>query len=110
MSRKAFARRSAPISLADLKQGSGHALATATYPIKIDRPCRVHFHSKRHRLTDLDGLCGKYILDSIVTAGVLPDDRASIITQVSHTQERIAKDQKQETIVSFYEDTTCSIL
>jgi hypothetical protein len=101
--RKTRLARRATISLSDLEQNLGYALAGAEQVIKVDGRCRVHFHSKRHRLADPDGIVGKYILDAFVTAKVLKDDRAAFVSQVSHSQEQIPKDQPEETIVEFWE-------
>lgn len=48
----------------------------------------IHIHSKRNRLTDADGACGKYVIDSIVSAGILEDDRPEVVREVTHSQEK----------------------
>jgi len=100
--RKTRPARRVTISLSDLEQNIGYALAGEGKVIKVDGRCRVRFHSQRHRLADPDGICGKYILDAFVSAGVLKDDRTAFVSEVSHSQEQIPKDQPEETIISFY--------
>jgi hypothetical protein len=95
-------RRKFTVSLADLERYSLDALPPEARPCKVDRPCCIHFHSQRHRLTDLDGLCGKYVLDALVSAGVLQDDRIQFVTEISHSQEKIPTSQPEMTTVSFY--------
>lgn len=51
-------------------------------------PVRVTFHHTRKRLADVDGLSGKAVLDGIVAAGILADDSAKQVTQVTHCQEK----------------------
>jgi hypothetical protein len=94
--------RSAPVSLADVERHSRNALPPKARYRQLDRPCRCHIHSKRHRLADPDGVCGKYVLDAIVSAGVLPDDRSPFITEVSHSQEKVPTSEPESTIISFY--------
>jgi len=64
---------------------------------RLDTPCRVHFHSIRRKLADLDNLSGKAVLDGIVNSGILRDDSPKEIKAVSHTQE---KGQDEKTIVT----------
>lgn len=61
---------------------------------RFAKAVRVHFHSIRHRLPDLDNIQGKSVLDAIVKAGVLPDDRPEWIPErPTHTAE-IGKEEK----------------
>lgn len=57
----------------------------------------VHFHSIRRRLADPDGISGKAALDAIVKAGILKDDRAEFIGNVTHSQE---KGDTEKTIIT----------
>ena len=61
-----------------------------------DRTCRVHIHHKRKRLADPDGISIKATIDGIVLAGILQDDNAKIINQVSQSQEKC---KLEETII-----------
>jgi Holliday junction resolvase RusA-like endonuclease len=66
----------------------------------LHRRYRVHVHSRRKRLADVDGLSIKAVLDGLVRAGVLPDDSAKFIKEISFTQEK-AK-QEEATIIDIY--------
>lgn len=63
-----------------------------------DSPCCVHVHSIRNRLADPDGISGKAAIDGIVHAGVLPDDTAKQIKEVSFSQEKAGKRQEKTII------------
>ena len=54
----------------------------------FDGQVSIHVHSKRNKLTDPDGCASKYVIDALVTAGVLPDDRPEIVSGVTHSQEK----------------------
>jgi hypothetical protein len=56
----------------------------------------IHFHSKRKKLADPDGISGKSCIDGIRDAGVFPDDSSKYIKEVSYSQE-ISQDE--ETII-----------
>ena len=61
--------------------------------------CRVH--SVRKRLTDIDGISVKAVIDGIVLAGVLPDDKAEFIEKIEFTQRKTKKGEAEYTEVSF---------
>ena len=61
------------------------------------KPVKIHYHSKRRRLADADGLCTKYFTDGLVLAGVLKDDGQEYVKEVTHTQEKT--DGEEETII-----------
>lgn len=64
----------------------------------FDRPVSIQIHNRRQRLADPDGLCAKYLIDSLVTFGLLPDDRPEDISEITHTQEKVKG--PEETIVT----------
>ena len=64
----------------------------------------VCVHSKRHRLTDPDGASAKAVLDGLVIAKILADDSPEFIKEVRMSQEKIGKDQQEETVVELYEE------
>ena len=51
-------------------------------------PVDIHIHSKRHRLTDPGGVSDKWVVDALVTGGLLPDDSAKYVKGIPHTQEK----------------------
>ena len=66
-------------------------------------PVNLHVHSRRHRLCDADGISAKAVIDSLVIAGVLPDDSTKYVKNVTYSQEKIAKAQNEETIITLTE-------
>lgn len=69
---------------------------------RLDGQYCLHVHSKRKRLADTDGISIKYFVDSLVTAGILPDDRHQFIKEIKFTQEKVKTDEDEETIFKFY--------
>lgn len=67
---------------------------------RFTAPVSVVFHSIRKRLADNDNLSGKAVLDGIVQAGILADDSAKFVSEVSHTQ---VKGKTEKTIVTITE-------
>ena len=56
---------------------------------KFNTLVNVAFYSVRKRLADADGVIGKYVLDAIVAAGILQDDRTEFVANVSHRQVKL---------------------
>ena len=67
---------------------------------RLDSPCRIHLHSRRHRLTDSDGVSGKAAIDGLVHCGLLPDDSPEYVESVSFTQEKIPVDREESTEIT----------
>ena len=59
----------------------------------------IVFRSYRHKLADPDGLCGKYVLDALVSCGVFKDDSTDYIKSVAHEQIKISAKEKERTVV-----------
>ena len=55
---------------------------------KSDSLVNIHIHSQRHRLTDPGGVSDKWVIDALVTGGLLPDDSAKYVKGIPHTQEK----------------------
>jgi len=70
---------------------------------KFDSQVDIIVHSKRHRLTDEDGLSAKWVIDSIVGIGILEDDSPKEVRSVSFSQEKIPKTQEEQTIITIQE-------
>ena len=66
-------------------------------------PVSIHLHSKRKRLVDADSVSAKAVIDGIVHAGLLQDDSPQFVAEVSYSQEKTAKDESEETIVTIQE-------
>lgn len=67
---------------------------------RFDTPVCISIHHRRYRLADPDGLSAKAAIDGVVQAGILEDDSTQEVKQVIHTQEKIPKTEKEETIIS----------
>ena len=63
-------------------------------------PVSINVHSRRYRLCDADGISAKALIDGFVIAGLLQDDSPEFVGAVSFTQEKIAKSENEETIVT----------
>lgn len=58
---------------------------------------RIHVHSKRRRLADPDGISAKAAIDGLRAGGLLIDDSARYVQEVSFSQE---KSNVEETIIT----------
>lgn len=67
----------------------------------MHKKCRIHIHSKTHKLADADGRSCKAALDGLREAGVLEDDSPQFVSEVSHSQE-VTKGE-EETIIEIIE-------
>lgn len=63
-------------------------------PASFAGPVRIQFYDYRKRLTDSDNGWTKYIVDSIVSCGVLPDDDTSVIPERPGVRQVKAKEEK----------------
>jgi hypothetical protein len=75
---------------------------------EISPPVDIHLHSKRHRLTDPDGASGKWVIDAIVKAGILPDDSATFVNKVTKSQEKISLSEPETVTITITEATCAS--
>ena len=51
-------------------------------------------------MTDSDGASAKYAIDGLVLAGILVDDSPEYVENVSKSQEKVAKNEPEETIIT----------
>lgn len=85
------------VPVADVECNSGNE-STAADDTKKDHPrFRIHVHSKRRRLADPDGISIKAAIDGLVRGGLLADDSAKEIQDVTFSQEKSAI---EETIIT----------
>lgn len=63
----------------------------------MDKKYSIHIHSRTQRLADTDGRSIKAVIDSLTIAGILPDDSAKFVKEITQSQE-ITKDD-EETII-----------
>ena len=66
--------------------------------------CRIHIHSRTHRLSDCDGRSFKAVIDSLVDIGVLPDDSAEFVKEVRQTQEKYTGPEETEITLTWDEN------
>lgn len=69
---------------------------------EMDKRVCIRVHSKRRRLTDPDGLYFKAALDGLVAGGLLVDDSAKCVKEVSFSQE---KSETEETVIEVWEES-----
>jgi len=84
-------------SVANVEQGARNEPVAKEKAPRFDGPVSIVFRSYRHRLADPDGLCGKYALDALVSAGVFPDDSGEYISKVSHEQVKVPRKEQERT-------------
>lgn len=87
----------AAVSPDNMEQTSSHEPLGEKKVPRLDSPCRIHLHSRRHRLTDSDGVSGKAAIDGLVHCGLLPDDSPEFVTAVSYSQEKVSGKVPEET-------------
>lgn len=68
-----------------------------------DGPVVIVVLERRHRLPDRDGSSFKYLLDAIVSAGLLQDDNRKIVQDIKRIEVQVSKDEPEETIVEIYD-------
>lgn len=65
MNGKISTKNSLTRKITDLESNISNA-SQRKKPFKgLDKRCSIEIHSRRKRLTDADGICGKYLIDSI---------------------------------------------
>lgn len=88
------------VSVAHLESNTLNALHGKRPLDPIFKRCSIHVHNKRKKLADPKGISDKACIDGIVVSGILPDDRAEYVKDISEAQE-ISKDE--ETIIEITE-------
>ena len=67
---------------------------------QYNKAVRIHCHSVRKRLVDRDAISIKAALDGIVKTGLLKDDTAKEIEEITYSQE---KGDQEKTIITIEE-------
>ncbi|GAG04490.1 unnamed protein product [marine sediment metagenome] len=70
---------------------------------QMDSQCNILVHSLRYKLCDSDGISAKAVIDALVLSGVLIDDSPKEVKKVTFSQEKISKDQEEQTIITITE-------
>ena len=68
--------------------------------IPFDTPVHIHIHSIRKRLVDPDGVSAKAAIDGLVRCGILLDDSAKLVKEVSYSQEKGSEEKTLITITN----------
>lgn len=84
-------------STSNMESNTGNALLGKKNVKGYASPISLHIHSVRKRLTDPDGVSAKAVIDGIVKAGLLPDDSARYIEEITFSQE---KGEPEKTIIT----------
>lgn len=85
------------VQAANVERNARHAATQTDAGQKVDSRVRIHFHSKRRRAIDPDGLYAKAAIDGLRQGGLLVDDSAKYVEAVSYSQESSDSD---ETIIT----------
>ena len=59
---------------------------------QMDPRCSIHFRQFRKRLCDSDGASGKAVIDGLQLCGILEDDSAVHVKEVTYSQEVSAEE------------------
>ena len=75
---------------------SHESLATKSIT-RFNSPISIHVMSIRKRLTDVDGISVKAVIDGMVRCGILIDDSPTYVKEVTYSQE---KGKVEKTIIT----------
>jgi hypothetical protein len=88
------------LSSSNVEQNSGYAPPRTKEFKALDTCCRINLHSRRYRLADTDGISGKAAIDGLVLGGLLQNDSPKEVKEVSYSQEKIGKNEQEETVIT----------
>ncbi len=92
------------LSAADLESASRHESLAKKPGSRLHSKCRVHVHSRTHRLADEDGRSIKAALDGLRKGRLLEDDSPEFVSMVSQSQELTQGDEETIIDLIFEED------
>ena len=103
--KQVVAKNSPTLPAPDVEPIASHESVAKKESPRLDSSGRVHLRitGYRHRLCDPDGQSAKALVDSFVLANVLTDDSTKQIEGIEMRQEKVKKDQLEETVVEFYQ-------
>lgn len=78
-----------------------HEPVAAKKSARPDTPCRIAIHSRTNRLSDPDGRSCKALLDGLTKAGILRDDSARFVKEVTQSQTVTEGDEETEVIIKW---------
>ena len=94
-------KNNSAVPTADMESTAGNEPLAKKKSKGLYQKCSIHVLHRTNRLTDPDGRSIKACIDGLTVAGILPDDSAKFITEISQSQE-ITKG-KEETVITIYE-------
>lgn len=81
-------RNQTPVRASNVEQDSRHASVAAQKAPRFTGRVRIHIRSRLRFQRDCDGTSSKYLVDAIVSAGILETDTPENVESVTHSQER----------------------
>ncbi len=86
-----------------MEQTPSNAALAAHETQAMFQSCRIHIHSKRHRLADLDGISHKYLIDCLTECRIIADDKPEIVKEITFSQEKVGSKEPEEVVITIEE-------
>jgi Holliday junction resolvase RusA-like endonuclease len=80
-----------------------HALSHTFTNEQFTTPVSIAVCSYRTRLVDADGVSVKAVLDGLVHCGLLPDDSAKYVKEVTYSQVKVKNREEEKTVITITE-------
>ena len=80
-----------------------HAPLGAEEIPRLRSPCRIRVIHHRNRLIDPDNLNAKAAIDQVVALGILASDSAQCVTEVTHRQVKVGREEPEKTVIEIEE-------
>jgi hypothetical protein len=93
-----------PVPSANVERDSKHAAQAKNARQKMGERVRIHYHSKRRRPIDPDGLYSKAAIDGLTEGGLLLDDKPEYVESITYSQEQSDEEETIITIEAFEVD------
>ncbi len=90
-------KNSFTVSSAHVESTTRHESLAEEKSSGLYKKCRIHVHHRTNRLSDPDGRSVKACIDGLTVAGILPDDSAKFVTEITQSQEKVKG--QEETII-----------
>ena len=85
-----------PVQASDVESTFSNGSLAKGKGADMDKRASIRVHSKRRRVADPDGISAKAVIDGLVVAGILGDDSAKFVKEVTFSQETC---KVEETII-----------
>ena len=80
-----------------------HALPHTFKDEQFTTPVSIAVCSYRTRATDIDNVSAKAILDGLVNCGILQDDSAKYVKEVTYSQVKVKNREEEKTVITITE-------